>query len=388
MLIGLVGKPSTGKSTLFNAFTHGSAEVANYPFTTINPNAGVAFVPVKCACRELGVDCKPRAGECAGGVRGVPVNVTDVAGLVEGAHEGRGRGNQFLNDLNSADALVCVVDASGSTDNEGNSCAPGSHDSVEDVSMVLSELDYWFLGVLEKNVSKARTGFADFAQSLSGLRVTEQMLKESLNELTYWEKPLEWTPVQCLELARKLREKAKPVVIAANKCDSPHARENIERLKTEFPGLRVVPCSADSELALQRARDKGLVEYDGASLVVNNGVPQQLAGALHSIKERVLDAYGSTGTRELLKAVVFGVLKKITVFPVEDEKHFADNFGRVLPDAVLLDEGATAPDLAARVHTDLAHGFLYAVDCRTHMRLGREHALKDGDVVKIVAVKK
>ncbi len=390
MLIGLVGKPSTGKSTLFNALTHGSAEVANYPFTTINPNEGVAFVKTDCACKALGVECEPRAGACANGRRGVPVNVADVAGLVEGAHEGRGRGNQFLNDLNAADALICVADASGATDAEGNPCPPGSHDAAEDVSTVLNELDYWFAGVLEKNCSAARgKTFQEFAQGLTGLRVTKQMLDEALDELEYWPKPLEWTAEQRLEIARKTRQKAKPFIIAANKCDSRHAPQNLERLREAYPEERVVPCSADSELALQRAKEKGIVEYSGeGGFTVAGGVPEQLGNALEKIRERVITPYGSTGTSELLGAAVFGLFNKITVFPVEDETHYSDNFGRVLPDAVLLDEGATALDLAAKVHTDLAKGFLYGVDCKTRMRLGKEHALKNGDVVRVVAVKK
>ena len=156
MRIGLVGKPNVGKSTSFSALTETPVEIANYPFTTIDPNVGVAWLPLRepCACLELrerreqegrmenkregdprkGSICIPNSGSCTGYNRLVPVTMIDVAGLVPGAHKGKGRGNQFLSDLARCDALIQVIDASGSTDIEGNPVGSGGSNPLEAVS--------------------------------------------------------------------------------------------------------------------------------------------------------------------------------------------------------------------------------------------------------------
>ena len=394
MLIGIVGKPSTGKSSLFNALTHGHAAVASYPFTTIDPNKGVAFVRVRCACSELGVTCKPRFGSCTNGVRLVPINVVDVAGLVEGAHEGRGKGNQFLNDLNAADALVCVADAAGATDDGGNACAPGTHDAVRDVQMIEREIDYWIMDVLKRNLAKAKgKSFDDFAQLLSGIRVSRDLLKHCATELSFSENTAEWkTEAHLLELARALRRRTKPIVIAANKIDLPAAEEGVEKLAREFEGRDVVPVAADAELALQRAREKGWIEYDSAAekpdiRVLVPDLDERLQHALTKIDESVIRKWGGTGVQRLLETVVFKTLGFIVVFPVEDEKHYADHFGNALPDAVLLPKGSTPLQLAEAIHTDLAKHLLYAINARSKMRLAHDYVLQNGDVIKIVSTK-
>jgi hypothetical protein len=388
MLVGLVGKANVGKSTLFNALTHGNAAIGPYPFTTINPNQGIAFVSIKCVDRELGVQCKPRNGKCVDGTRMVPINVVDVAGIVPDAHKGRGMGIQFLNDLNQADALVCVVDASGGTDDEGRACALGTHDPTRDVEILETELDYWFAEIISRNVQKSKgKKFSDLAQYLSGIRVNEDILKRAISATGVGEEFAKWREEQFLVLAKELRRKTKPIAIAANKMDLPHAEDGLKKLKEEYADHLVVPVSADSELALRKAQEKGMVEYDGKSFEVKAQLPEPLLQALNKIKQNVLEKHGSTGVQELINSLAFKTLKLIVAYPVEDEKHYSDHFGNVLPDAILLPEGSTPVDLAARIHTDLAKGFLYAVNARNGLRVGKDHALANNDVIKIVSAR-
>lgn len=383
MLVALVGLPNKGKTTLFNALTRAQAQIADYPFTTIDPNKGVAFATVDCPCKEK-APCSPRNGACVNGKRRVPINIIDVAGLVDGAHEGKGRGNQFLSDLGPASALICVADASGSTDSDGNKCELGSHDPAEDVKVLEKEIDLWLASVVKRNAPKARGNRVDaFQQSLSGVGVTEPVLKACLAETGLSPNAWEWSKEECLQFAVCVRRKTKPIIVAANKCDLSSARSGVESLRAL--GYPVYELSADYELALEKASERGLVEYDGSGVTVKTEEPR-LRVALDKIKGFV-DSNRGTGVQRLLNRVAFETLELMVAYPVQDEKHWTDNKGAVLPDAILLPKGSTAVDLARAIHTDLVEGFLHAVDARTHMRLGREHALENGAVVKIVSTK-
>ena len=373
---------------MFNALTEGNAEMANYPFTTINPNKGVAFVAKPCPHLDLGKPCSPRNSKCVDGVRYVPVNVIDVAGLVPGAHEGKGKGNQFLSDLNQADALVCVADASGGTDDNGNPVEIGSHDPVNDVKFFEEEIDYWLAGVLHRNAIKCRGKADQFKQFLSGLRVTEEQYRHAAEGLD-----VDYSRIsekEFLPVATKLRKQLKPLAIAATKCDLPRALENAALMKEKF-GYPLIPVSADSELALKRAASKGWIKIkreEGRESfeVIAQGLDPRIKSALDGIKAK-LEKTGSTGVQELFNQVVLGQLQAIVVYPVEDEKKWANHFGDVLPDAIIMPQGSKAIHLAEKIHSDLAKGFLHAIDCRTNMRVSRDYVLKDGDVIKIVSAK-
>ena len=387
VLIGIVGLANKGKSTLFNALTEGNAEVANYPFTTIDPNKGVAFVAKPCPHAEIGRPCAPRNSKCVNGTRFIPVNVIDVAGLVPGAHEGRGKGNQFLSDLSQADALICVADASGGTDDEGRPVETGFHDPCRDVRFLEEEIDYWLAEVLYRNAVKLRGKPEQFKQFLSGLRIPEEEFRHASQASDYSQISVQ----QYLSIASELRKKTKPIVIAANKADLPGAAENIEKMKAAFP-YPVVAVSADAELSLKRAAAKGwikIVREGGRESfeVTASNLDSRIVSALQQIKQKTLDRFGSTGVQELLNLIVFDLLHAIVVYPVEDEKKWANHFGHVLPDALLLPNGSKAVDLAEKIHSDLAKGFLYAVDCRTNMKVSRDYLLKDGDVMKIVSAR-
>ncbi|KHO52201.1 MAG: hypothetical protein QT08_C0013G0023 [archaeon GW2011_AR17] len=154
MLIGVVGKPSTGKSTFFKAITLAEVEIANYPFTTIKPNHAVGYIRIACADKDFATQCHPRMGYCIDHQRFLPVDLLDVAGLVPGASEGLGMGNAFLDDLNQADALIHVIDLSGSTNEKGEPVIAGSYDPINDVLFLDEELDLWYLRLLNKGWEK------------------------------------------------------------------------------------------------------------------------------------------------------------------------------------------------------------------------------------------
>lgn len=399
VLVGVVGKPNVGKSTFFAAATLKDVAIADYPFTTIQPNVGVAHLRTKCVCKELGVTDSPRNSVCVDGTRLVPVKIVDVAGLVEGASKGKGLGNQFLDDIRQADALIQVVDVSGSTDLEGRKVPPGSHDPAGDVAMVEHEFDLWMFGLLKKDWEKVtrsleQTGgkiVEHLADRLSGLSVTFADVEQVVLHLHLrTEKPSAWTDEQLMQFVVATRKLTKPSLVAANKADLPTSAPNIDALKKT--GLKVVPCASEAELLLRKAAEHGLVEYAPGDPKFSIKDPQKLTPAqthaLHMVDEKVMKAYGGTGVQDAINQAFFDLLKAIVVFPVEDETRFTDKDGRVLPDAFVMKGGSTALDLARTVHSELAQGFLYAVDARTGKRLGADHVLSNRDVVKIVSSSK
>jgi len=393
MLIGILGKPSTGKSTFFKAATLADVPIASYPFTTIKANHGVGYVKVDCIDKEFNVKCNPSKGYCVNGNRFVPVELLDVAGLVEGASEGKGLGNQFLDDLTSADALIHIVDVSGETDAEGKETK--GYDPTLDVKMLESELDKWYLGILKKvwkafarTLQNTKSDFAKaVAKQFSGLKVSEDDIKDVVRKGSFdIEKPNEWSDEKLLEFAHELRHLTKPMIITANKCDRPDAGENLKKLKEAYPNISVIPCSADSELALREASKAGLIEYvpGSMSFKINEGkITEKQKQALESIKKNVLDVYENTGIQEILNKVVFEILKYIAVFPASANK-LADSKGNILPDCFLMKGGSTALDFAYVLHSDFGDNFIKAIDARTKKAVGKEHKLKNRDALEIV----
>ena len=394
MEVGLVGKPNVGKSTFFSAATLAPAEIASYPFTTIQPNRGVAYIRAACPHMELGKACNPNAALCDEGTRLVPVEMIDVAGLVPKAHEGRGLGNQFLDDLRQASALVHVVDASGATDFEGNACPPGSHNPVDDVSFLEDELAHWISGILQRGWEKvARSSELEeipieraLYEKLTGLGFSEAQIHLAIRDSYLDVKPTKWNKDDLLRLGHGLQLKGKPMVIAANKWDVA-PQENLDRLKA-LEGKIVVQTSAEFELALRRAAKAGIVDYlPGAAAFTIKAQSKLSAGqtkALQKISDFLARA-GTTGVQQCVEETVRKLLNLIVVYPVEDETHWTDKKGNVLPDAYLVPRGCTARDVAFKVHTDLGKNFIRAINARTKMVVGQDYEVKDGDVLKIVA---
>jgi len=392
MFIGLVGKPSCGKSTFFKACTLADVLIAPYPFATIKPNHGIGYVKIDCIDKEFNVKCNPNKGYCINSKRFVPVDLLDVAGLVEGASEGKGLGNEFLNDLAGADALIHIVDVSGETDETGKETV--NYDPRKDITMLENELDLWYLGILNKiwksfvkSVQQTKQELHKaISKQFSGLKVNEEDIKKVLLKLKYdAENPEKWTNEQLRNFCHEMRHVSKPMIIAANKCDRPSAKKNIENIKKDFPEFVVVPCSADSELALRQASNHGLIEYipGEKNFKIIKDLNERQKNALESIKKNVLDVYGSTGVQEVLNKVVFDLLNYIAVFPAGVHK-LSDSKGNVLPDCFLLPQGSTALDFAYSIHSDLGKNFIKAINVRTKQAVGKDYKLQHRDGIEII----
>ena len=426
MRIGLVGKPNVGKSTTFSALTQTPVDIANYPFTTIDPNVGVAWIPLRepCACSTLrekreadgrlesttdddprrGSICSPNTGSCIGHNRLVPVTLVDVAGLVPGAHEGRGRGNQFLSDLAQCDALIQVVDVSGSTDLEGNPIGQGGSNPVEEHEFLLGELDAWIRGIIESSWQRgARRVQSEgdkalvtyLLDQLSGIGANESHVSSGIIEVSSQHPdagvPWSWSQEELTTLAKTIRMGLFPICIAANKADRAEEESwnQLEEMVTASGGI-LVPTSAEAELALSRASSAGLIQHrpgeDGFTVTEKgeSNLSEAQRNALSSIGES-LAKWSGGGLVGLVGDILFDRLDRRVAYPVQDETHWVDGEGNVLPDAILISEGTTAKGLAYAVHTDLGDGFIRATDARSGRVIGADHEIKNGDVIRIHA---
>jgi ribosome-binding ATPase YchF (GTP1/OBG family) len=386
--LAIAGKPNCGKSTFFTAATMAHAEIANYPFTTIDANHGVAYVRTACPCRELGVNCEV----CDNGIRYIPISLIDVAGLVPEAHKGRGLGNQFLDHLRQADAILHLIDASGGTDAEGNPVGIGDHDPLEDVGFIEHEMTMWVYGIIEKHWQKIQRSAQSRTYSITqavadvfaGLGITEDMVRDVEHELGI---DLRRIGEEDLEaFCERLVRLSKPMLVVGNKADQAPAP-----LLDRLAGADVTFATAAGELALRKAAEGNFITYHAGDgdFSLNEGASltdAQKAG-LEAVRS-VMQRWGGTGVQQSIDQAVYGLLDMIVVYPVEDETKFCDGQGRVLPDAFLMKRGSTPHDLAYQVHTDIGEGFLYAVDARKKMRIKEDHVLENGDIIKIVSTRR
>ena len=392
MQIGLLGKANVGKSTFFSAATETIVQSGNFPFTTIEPNIGVCYLKINCECKNLENRCENDL--CHNGTRFIPVKLIDVAGLVPGAHEGKGLGNQFLTDAMKADALIHVVDISGSTDIQGQPVNLGTHDPLEDIKFVEEEFDLWFKEILDrewpkliKEIEQKRAKISDgIARRFTGLGILESQVDDVLTSMSLKpKKPQDWSEENMINFLKSLRKKAKPLIVAANKADLCDNLDILEKISQNF---MVISSSAETELLLKKASKAKLIDYvpgddnfqgkDGVQL------SDQQNNALHLAKN-VLTKIQTTGVQKILNSMIFDVLDMIVVYPVEDESKLTNKQGQVLPDARLLKNNSTAKDLAFTIHQDIGKGFLHAIDAKTKQRIGADHQLKNGDIVKIVS---
>jgi ribosome-binding ATPase YchF (GTP1/OBG family) len=349
-------------------------------------------------CKELGVNDTPKNSRCLEGFRFAPVNLIDVAGLVPDAHQGKGLGNKFLDDLRQASVLIHVVDASGSTDEEGNPIAVGTRNPLEDVLFLENEIERWFHSIFTKNWDKiarrVETEKKDFAKYFEemfiGIGITEGSVHTALKEAGLdADSPSKWGDESLFRFSSILRRHSKNIIIAANKTDVDVSAEKIENLKKRFPDLTVVPTSSMGEFVLVGLAEKGAIKYlpgDSSFDILDESKisPKEKRG-LEMIQKNVLDRFGSTGVQECINKAIFDILERIAVYPVEDETHFTDKEGRILPDVFLMNKDCTPLDVALNIHSDIAKHYVAAIDAKSKRKIAKDHALKHGDVVKIIS---
>jgi ribosome-binding ATPase YchF (GTP1/OBG family) len=399
LTFAIIGKTNVGKTTLFNAATLLNAEISNYPFTTKEPNAGTAYVCDLCVCRELDLKDNPQNSACIDGWRYVPIKIIDVPGLVKEAWRGRGLGNKFLSAIGQADALIHVVDASGSIDEEGKISSPGSGNPVQDVMDIEMEIELWISHIIDRNKQQIirDTDSINFEEalnkSLTGIKTKPVEVLEALKQAELDTKPFtSWSPEDTLEFSHRLLPIIKPTLIMANKMDLPTAEENLEKLSEYYSQALVAACSAEAELALRLADKRGLIQYlpgqETFKILDEDALTLDQKKAIEYIEQKVMYKYMRTGIQLALNTLAFKLLKMNMVYPVSNETRFSNNHGNILPDVHLMEDGASPLDLAETVHSRLAEDYILAIDARTGLRLPKNYTLRHRDIVKIMTQKR
>jgi ribosome-binding ATPase len=389
MLIGIVGRPSSGKSTFFKAATLAEALIASYPFATIKPNHGMAYIKIRDLAADFNKISNPREGFVKTPYRFVPFELIDVAGLVEGASQGKGLGNEFLNDLAPADAFIHIVDVSGETDGEGK--PSDGYNPSNDIRIIENELDLWYLSILKKTwktftrtLEMQKQKFSEaVTKQFSGLKVIEEDVKEVIRKTNLNpEKPSTWTEDNIANFARQLRKTTKPMIIAANKIDRPNGIANYEKIKSEFE-YPIIPCYSEGELALREADKAKLIDYipGESTFKLSDNLSDKQKQALNNIQS-FLNEFKTTGVQDILNKLVLDILQYIAIYPAGSK--LEDSKGNVLPDVFLLKKGSTALDFAFKLHTDIGNGFIKAIDIKTKRAVGKEYVLQHMDGLEII----
>lgn len=382
--IGLIGKPNAGKSTLFSAITATEVEIANYPFTTVSPNIGTSFIIRRCPEEIIGKKCNPNHGSCSNGNRFIPVQIVDVPGLIEGANEGKGMGNQFLQSITDASALILVFDM-----NEASKAVNFAASIEKEIKDIKEELIKWASSIIARDWER----FAKKADSLNekvekqlsrkigSLGINERDIHEIMSAGSLPQKLSLWSGDDFRTFADIMFSRIKAIVPVANKADLV-SHDKINALQKM--DVKVFPVSAEYELAIQRALAHGLITSRIPPFNPTQKTTQKQIEALKHIEDFISSGM-VVRPFDILGEIIEKILKLIVVYPVYDDSTWTDKEGNVLPDAFLMQAGSTPLDLAYMVHTDIGEGFIRAIDCKSKMVIGKEHPLKDGDVVRIIS---
>ena len=398
--LGLIGKTNTGKTTFFNSATLSSEEISSYPFTTKAPISGIGNAISLCVHPEFNVQDNPHNSKCVEGWRYIPIELIDLPGLIKDAWKGKGLGNQFLSIAAQSDALLHVVDASGGIDSTGKISESGDGDPISDFADIEEELIMWYQKILEGNrdkISKLIKTGSDILDAITdlyrGIGVTKIHVKEAQIAADLEEKEFDdFNMVDSKKFVSYLRKISKPTLIVANKIDVDGADKNFVRLRERYNDSIVIPVSGDSEFSLRRAEQKGLIKYSPGSeqfeILKSDKLNEKQTNALNFIKQGIMGEYMRTGVQFAINVAVFKLLKMNSIYPVANESKLSDKKGRILPDLILLKDGATINDLAREIHSDLTKGLLYGKDLRYNLRLPVDYQLRDRDVVSLVSAAK
>ncbi|KAF3985331.1 hypothetical protein FT663_05340 [Candidozyma haemuli var. vulneris] len=392
-VIGIVGKPSSGKSTTLNALTDANAKVGAFPFTTIDPNKATGYLEVECACSRFDKsgDCKPNYGYCRDGKRGVPVMLLDVAGLVPNAHLGRGLGNKFLSDLTEADCLLHIVDVSGTTDAEGKETR--GYDPLKDIEWLQDEIFRWILGnltekwgsVVRRHIATKSTTLETLRQQLGGYYANKQLIGKALDTIPGLPPLKDWDNEMVERVVKAFMSVKFPTVLALNKMDHPDADKNVSKIMLKHPESKCVLTSSLTEVLLRKLAAQNFIKYDSGTEFVDTAedlpdaglreMDEKLQNRIENIRDLVLYRFGSTGVVQLLQAAA-DVLDLVPVFPVRNISSFTGTSGSaVFRDCILVKRGSPVISVARKIMGDVT---IAAIEGVGGIRVGEEDTVDVG----------
>lgn len=351
--VGIVGLPNVGKSTLFNALTAAAAEVSKYPFTTINSNTGMVSVPDPLLHELADVLTPEKVTPCA-------IKFIDIAGLIKGASEGEGLGNQFLGEIRQVDVIVHVVRcfSSGEVAHVFDQVDP-----VRDVEIVETELILADIEVLRRAIAKRQRDWATYPAEHADERDRMEGYLEALEQGRQL-RTLVRSADDAHELKRAGLLSGKPVLYVANAAEGDSAP--VQTLESARPDDPVLSLDADLELELQQLSDDERDEF------------MRDLGLERSGLDSVVQA-----SFELLGLIRFFTIAKNKLQAWE------------------IPNGTVASVAAGKIHTDMEKGFirakiasaedlkgagnLQALQQEGQVRtVGKDYPLDDGDVVEFL----
>lgn len=364
-LIGIVGKPSSGKSTMLNSLTDANAAVGAFPFCTIDPNKATGYLQVDCACSRFDTSlqklCKPNYGWCHDGKRHVPIMLLDVAGLVPGAHSGRGLGNKFLDDLRHADALIHVVDVSGTTNEEGKNTR--GYDPLNDIEWLQDEIRLWIennlkrrWGSIVRKHTATKSSIVDTLQAqFGGYGSLSPMIQRALDRIDNLPPLEDWNDDWITKVVKSFMLEKFPTVLALNKIDHPDADKNVSKIMLKYSDSKIVLTSAITEVFLRKLKKQKFVHYDEGTEFIDTfeddpvnlkELDEKILNRIEKIRDLVLYRFGSTGVVQVLQASV-DILGLIPVYTVKNIQSFTGGNGtNVFRDCFLVKRGTTVGKVA------------------------------------------